>query len=135
MDKIIAFTRFLTSARPDPDFQYTKLTLVVAGVLILVAIAIMALRKKFVKDEILRKLLKRYPMPLALFSMALLCLLFFRELGFPIFSMRLWWVALGLMFAYWSVKELVLFPKNYKERKEKFGARQAKSKYLPKKKR
>ncbi len=134
MDKLIAFARYLVSVRPDPNFEYTKLTLLVVGILLLVALAIRIWRKKMAKDEVLRRILKGYPTTLALFAMGLLVLLGFRELGFPIFSMRIWWVAFGLLFVIWMCKVLFGFRKEYRERKERFGHHLTKSKYLPKKK-
>jgi|GEM_PF-1876503 len=134
MDKLATFVRYLISARPDPNFQYTKMTLLAAGILIAASFVILMWRKRFAKDEVLRRVLKPYPMSLIIFALALLSLLGFRELGFPIFSMRLWWFALGLVFVYWAGKSAFGIRKEYQERKERFGHHQTKSKYLPKKK-
>lgn len=135
MEKLITLVQYLVSTRPDPSFEYSKSTLLAVGILLVAAIAIRVWRKKFAKDEILRRVLKRYPMSLVIFAMALLLLLGFRVLGFPVFSMRIWWVALALVFVIWAVKAVFGVRKEYQERKDRFGHHHAMSKYLPKKKR
>jgi amino acid transporter len=134
MDKLILLIGYLTTTRPDTNFEYTSLTLGVAGVLVAMAIVIRLWRKKFAKDEILRRVIKPYPTSLVVFAIALLLLLFFRVLGFPIFSMRLWWVALAVLFVIWAVKAAFGLSKEYQERKQRFGHHEAKSRYLPRKK-
>ena len=134
MDKFLKLSYYF-SARPDPDFHFTKLTLLVAGLFLLAALAIRIWRRKYAKDEVLRKMLKRYPGPLVTFSLALLVLLLFREGGIPLFSMRIWWVILIAIFAYWAVRNLMGLNKEYLERKKQLHHHQAQAKYLPKKKR
>jgi hypothetical protein len=133
MDKFLNISYYF-SARPDPNFQFTKLTLLVAGLFLLAALAIRVWRRKYAKDEVLRKILKRYPGPLVSFSLALLVLLLFREGGIPLFSMRIWWVILIALFAYWAVRNLLGLKKEYSERKTQLHHHQAQAKYLPKKK-
>ena len=134
MDKFLSPIYYF-SARPDPNFQFTKLTLLLVALLLVGAVAIRLWRKKWAKDDVLKGMLKRVPGHLMTFSMALLVLLLFRVGGIPLFSMRVWWVALGVIFLYWAGHFAIGFRKEYRERKERMGHHQAKSKYLPRKKR
>lgn len=134
MEKFLTLSYYL-SARPDPNFQFTKLTLVAVAILLAGAIAIKILRKKVVRDEVQKKLLKRFPGPLFGFATALLALLVFRETGIPLFSMRIWWIALLVYFAVWAVKALLAYRKEYSEKSAHAHKSADHSKYLPRKKR
>ncbi len=134
MDKLLNFSYYF-SARPDPNFQFTQLTLAVVGLFMLAALSLRVWRRKYAKDEVLRKILKRFPGPLVSFAMALLVLLLFREGGIPLFSMRIWWILLIVIFAYWAGKNAMGLGKEYQSRKKQLHHHLAKAKYLPKKKR
>jgi ACR3 family arsenite efflux pump ArsB len=133
MDKLLSLGYYF-SVHPDPDFHFTKLTLLVAGLFLLAALAIRIWRRKYAKDEVLRKMLKRYPGPLVTVSLTLLVLLLFREGGIPIFSMRIWWILLIVIFATWAVRNVLGLNKEYQDRKKQLHHHLAQAKYLPKKK-
>ena len=133
MDKFLTLSYYF-SARPDPDFHFTKLTLLVAGLFLVAALAIRIWRRRYAKDEVLQKMLKRYPGPLVTVSLALLVLLLFREGGIPLFSMRIWWILLIVIFATWAVRNVLGLNKEYQDRKKQLNHHQAQAKYLPKKK-
>ncbi|MBI5422399.1 hypothetical protein HZA44_04670 [Candidatus Peregrinibacteria bacterium] len=134
MDKFLTLSYYL-SARPDPNFQFTKLTLLIVFVLLAGAMAIKIIRRKKVKDEVQKKLLKRFPGPLFGFATALLALLVFRETGIPLFSMRIWWIALLVAFVVWAVKALLAYRKEYAEKSAHAHHRADNAQYLPRKKR
>jgi len=134
MDKLLNL-KYYFSVRPDPNFQYTKLTLAIALLLLLVALAIQIFRRKYLKNEIAKKMLKRYPGALFSFSVALLVILMFREAGLPIFSMRIWGVLWILAFAAWIAKNALTFGREYRERHGHAKRKETLSRYLPQKKR
>ena len=120
---------------PDPNFQFTKLTLLIGILLILSGFALGIYRKKYLKDTIVRKILKIYPGRLRLYGILVLMLLAFREQGIPYLSMRLWWFVILAFFLYTFLKLALTFNKEYSRRKEREKKNISKKKYLPKKKR
>lgn len=133
MDKLLSLSYYL-EARPNPDFQFTKLTFVLIALLLVLSFGLNFYRKKYVKEAVLKKLLRKYPSRFMYFALALLILLGFREAGLPYLSMRIWWVALFLYIIYWSVKVGVKFNKEYTERLSKASKKATINKYLPRKK-
>lgn len=134
MDRLLTFQYYFTT-RPDPNFQFTKLTLFVIALFFLLSLAIKIYRKKYAKDVILKKMIKRYPSRLLTFGTFLLLLLFFRETGIPFLSMRILWVIWLLILIYWIAKTLINFKKDYLRRLNQAKQHAAKKKYMPKKKR
>jgi len=120
---------------PDPNFQFTKLTLLIGVLLIIVGIAFEIYRKKYLKDPISKKILKIYPGRLRLYGMLVLLLLIFREQGIPYLSMRIWWFVLLAFFLYTFGKLAFSYKKEYAKRQERLKKNSWKRKYLPKKKR
>jgi len=120
---------------PDPNFQFTKLTLLIGVLLILMGFALGIYRKKYLKNSIIKKMLKIYPGRLRLYGFLVLLLLIFREQGIPYLSMRLWWFVLLVFFLYTFLKLAFTFKKEYAKRKERERKNIIKRKYLPKKKR
>ncbi|MBU0706188.1 hypothetical protein KJ657_04345 [Patescibacteria group bacterium] len=120
---------------PDPNFQFTKLTILIGLLMILAGIALGIYRKKYLKDPIARKILKIYPGRLRLFGFLVLLLLIFREQGIPYLSMRLWWFVILIMFLYSFLKLAFSYKKEYSRRKERVKKNISRHKYLPKKKR
>ena len=127
--------RYWIAARPDPNFQFTKLTVALAALLLIAGLVIKIYRKRYAKDEILKKMLKRYPTVLFVFGLALLVLLLFREGGIPLFSMRIWWLFYLILLVYWLLKNSLSFKKDYAHRKGQAHHHALQSQYLPKKKR
>ncbi len=119
---------------PDPNFQFTKITLGIGLLLILLGFALSYFRKKRLKDPITKKILKPYGGKLRLYGFLVLILLIFREQGIPYLSMRIWWFILLGFFLYSFLKLALTYPGNYADRKKRFIKNQSKSKYLPKKK-
>ena len=134
MDRLLTLKYYFTT-RPDPNFQFTKLTLFIIALFFLLSLAIKIYRKKYAKDVILKKMIKRYPGRLLTFGTFLLLLLFFREAGIPFLSMRILWVIWLLILIYWVVKTLINFKKEYRHRLSQAKHHAAKKKYMPKKKR
>lgn len=132
-------SRFLTlsyyiSPRPDPDFQFTKLTLALIVCFFVLSIIIKIYRKKYAKDAIVKKMIKRYPGKLLLFATILIVLLLTREAGVPFLSMRLWWFLFLIVLIWWVLKIALNFKKEYKRRLKQVNKHAVKAKYLPKKK-
>ncbi|MBU0727408.1 hypothetical protein KKA95_01865, partial [Patescibacteria group bacterium] len=72
--------RFLTLkyyfvALPDPNFQFTKLSLAVGLILIVAGFVLAIYRKKYLKDIIAKKLVRKYPGLLKTYGLLVLILL------------------------------------------------------------
>jgi len=133
MNKFLTLQYYFT-LRPDPNFQLTKLVVVLIILLFISSIALQIYRKKYVKDKIVKKILKRYPSRLNAFGVVLLLLLLSREAGIPFLSMRIWWFLLLLLMIYWLSKTIFNFKKEYSKRLFRQKQNQFKNKYIPKKK-
>ncbi len=120
--------------RPDPDFNFSKITLGVALGLIIIGVVWEFYRRKM-KDKIARKILRQYPAKLMRYGIIAGFLLVFREYGLPYLSMRIWWVVLLAFMAFNGIKLLLTYKKQYKERSERIKKSPKIDKYLPKKKR
>jgi hypothetical protein len=119
---------------PSTYYQYSKVTFAVGLIIILAGIALHIYRKKYMKDAIAKKIVKKYPWKLEIYGAILLALLFFREQGIPYLSMRLLWVIWALAFAYTILKNALNYKKEYEKRSKVKNKNEAKKKYLPKKK-
>jgi len=126
--------RYYFAPLPDPNFQFTKLILLIGALLILVGVACGIYRKKYLKDTVARKILKIYPGRLKLYGFLVLLLLVFREQGIPFLSMRLWWFVLLAFFLYTFLKLAFSYKREYAKRYERMKKNVSKQKYLPKKK-
>ncbi len=133
MERLLTL-QFYFTPRPDPNFQFTKITLVFIALFFVVGIVIRIYRKKYSKDQIVKKMIKRYPGRLFTFGTVLLFLLLVRESGIPFLSMRFWWFALLIFVIYWAVKILINFKKKYMRRMKQAGSHAVRAKYLPKRK-
>lgn len=133
MERLLSLSYFFTP-RPSPDFPYTKLTLAVFALLFLGGIAIGIYRKKFLKDEIWKKILRRYPGILVNYAVTLLILLVIRETGMPYLSMRIWWALWFVALLYSIARFLLTCKKQYETRAEKLKINRSKDAYLPRKK-
>ncbi len=133
MHRLLTLQYYFTT-RPDPDFQFTKITAALIILFFLLAIGIRIYRKKAAKDPIIKKMIKRYPGRLMTFGVILVFLLLSREAGIPFVSMRIWWFVLMIIVVWWAVKNLLTFRKDYKKRARQTKYRHEQSKYLPKKK-
>jgi hypothetical protein len=134
MSRLLTLKYYFTPL-PDPNFQYTKLTLAVGLILIIAGFALGFYRKKYMKDEITKRIIKKYPNLLKTYGLLLLLLLLIREAGIPYLSMRFWWILLGIFFAYSLIKFLATYKKKYTMRLEQAEKMHKMNKYLPKKKR
>lgn len=120
---------------PDPNFQYTKLVLGVAFLLIAGALVLGMVRRRKVKDEVLRKMLRPYGNVARTFGLLLLVLLFFREAGVPYLASRFWWVLWAGWLLYYTIKEAITFKARYHARVTSREQSAAKKSYLPTRKR
>lgn len=120
---------------PDPNFQFTKLTLLIGALLVLCGFALGIYRKKYLKDSITKKILKIYPGKLRLYGFLILLLLAFREQGIPFLSMRIWWFVILALFLYTFLSLAFSYKKEYTRRHKRLKKNATKHKYLPKKKR
>ena len=134
MDRFLSLKYYFTPL-PDPNFQFTKLTLLIGLLLILGGIAFGIYRKKYLKDPIAKKILKIYPGRLKLYGFLVLVLLVFREQGIPYLSMRIWWFILLAFFLYTFLRLAFTYKKDYAKRQERMKKNVIRQKYLPKKKR
>jgi len=131
--------RFLTLkyyfvALPDPNFQFTKLSLAVGLILIVAGFVLAIYRKKYLKDIIAKKLVRKYPGLLKTYGLLVLILLLVRETGIPYLSMRIWWFIVAAFFLYSLIKFLYTFKREYSKRVKQASKNQTVKKYLPKKK-
>ena len=133
MDKFLTLKYFFTP-RPDPNFQFTKWMLAIGLILIITGIVLSFYRKKYLKDQITKKLIKKYPAHLRIYGILTLILLLVRETGIPYLSMRIWWFVLGGFFIYSLLKFLLTFKKEYQKRLVKAQKQGIVKKYLPRKK-
>lgn len=133
MERFFNLQYYLTPL-PDPNFQYTKLTLLIGCFLFLAGLALGIYRKKYLKDPIAKKILKIYPNRLKLYGFLVLLLLIFREQGIPYLSMRLWWFVLLAFFLYTFIGLALKYKNEYAKRVSRAKKNQSKAKYLPRKK-
>ena len=133
MDKFLHLNYYFATV-PDLDFLYTKLTLAIGLILVIGGVALGFYRKKYVKDQIHKKLMRKYPGLLRIYGGLTLLLLLFRETAMPFFSMRIWWFILGIFFFYSLFRFLFTYKREYKKRYEKAVKMHTIHKYLPKKK-
>ena len=115
MERLLTLQYYFTP-RPDPNFQFTKLTLLVVAIFFLLSFVLKIYRRKYAKDPIVKKMIKQYPGRLLAFGTVLLLLLILREAGIPYLSMRMWWIVWLLILIYWVVKLLINFKKEYRHR-------------------
>jgi len=134
MDRFLSL-RYYFIPLPDPNFQFTKLTLLIGVLLVLSGIALSIYRKKYLKDAISRKILKIYPGRLRLYGFLILLLLIVREQGIPYLSMRIWWFVVLACFLYTFIGLGLRYKKEYEKRAGRAKKNLKKAKYLPKKKR
>ncbi|MBN2306547.1 hypothetical protein JXD20_01030 [Candidatus Peregrinibacteria bacterium] len=133
MDRFLSLKYYFIPL-PDPNFQFTKLTLLIGLLLILCGIAFGIYRKKYLKDPIAKKILKIYPGRLRLYGFLLLLLLIVREQGIPYLSMRIWWFILLAFFLYTFAGLALKYRREYLKRASRAKKNQVRRKYLPKKK-
>ena len=134
MDRFLTLKYYFTPL-PDPNFQYTKLTLAIGLVLIITGFILGFYRKKYLKDVIIKKLIKKYPGMLRTYGVLVLILLLVREAGIPYLSIRFLWIVLAGFFLFSALKFLFTYKKEYKKRFRQAQKRGTTNKYLPKKKR
>ncbi len=133
MDKFLHLAYYF-SPIPEPNFQYTKLTLAIGLIFLIAGLALGFYRKRYVEDQIHRKLMRKYPGLLKTYGTLILILLLVRETGIPYLSMRMWWAILGLFLLYSLFKFLFTYRGEYKKRYEQAVKMHTLHKYLPKKK-
>ena len=134
MDRLLNLKYYFAPV-PSADFQFTKLTLVIAFVLIIAGFALSVYRNKYSKDKILKKILRPYPTKLITYGVIVLILLLIRETGIPYLSMRFWWLVILVFFLYSLINFLLRFRSRYNSRLTQYEKRVSRNKYLPKKKR
>lgn len=128
------YLNYYFSRLPDPNFQFTKLTLAMGLLLVAGGFALGIYRKKYLKDTVAKKILKKYPGRLELYGLLVIFLLGVRELGIPYLSMRVWWLVLALFFLYTFGGLALNYKKEYGKREERVKKNVGTLKYLPKKK-
>ena len=131
MDRFLSLKYFFTP-RPDPDFQFTKLMLAIGLILLIAGIILAIYRKKYVKNQIIKKMIRKYPGQLKTYGLIVLILLLVRETGIPFLSMRVWWVVIAAFFLYSLLKFMFTFKKEYKKRLRQAEKQGLANKYLPK---
>ena len=134
MDRFLTL-RYYFIPLPDSNFQFTKITLAIGLLLLAAGLALSIYRKKYFKDPIGKKILKKYPGHLYTYGFLILMLLAFREQGIPYLSMRLWWFVLLACFLYTFGKLALNYKRDHKKRVTRKNQNTKNHKYLPKKKR
>lgn len=133
MDKLLTL-KYYFDTTPSSDFQFTKLVLLVVGLFFLLSLGVRIYRKKYCKNEIIRKMLRGYSGRFFTFGSILLFILLSRETGIPILSMRFWLFAFLLYVIIWALTVCFTFKKKYHSRAQHTEHRDTKAKYLPKRK-
>jgi len=133
MDKLLTL-KYYFDTTPDNNFQFTKITLIIVLVFYFLSLVIRIYRRKYCKNEIVRKILKRYPGRLFTLGTILLFILLSRETGIPILSMRIWLFAFLLYVIIWAIMVCFTLKKEYHSRTRHIEHHDTKAKYLPKKK-
>jgi len=131
--------RFLTlhyyfDTTPEINFQYTKATLIVGLILIIGGLALSIYRKKYLKDQIAKKMLRKKPTELYIYGTIILFLLAIREASIPFLSMRLFWFIALAFFLRSAIKFGLGFKKEYLNRINRNKTQSTYNKYIPKKK-
>ncbi|MBI5412192.1 hypothetical protein HZA43_03380 [Candidatus Peregrinibacteria bacterium] len=111
--------RYYFSPVPTPHFRFAVIFLILGGLLILSGIMLRIYRRKGIKDEILKKMLRHYPRFFEVFGGIMILLVLIRISGVPYLSMRLWWAIFGLLFIYFVVSRLIKFKAEYHSRLER----------------
>lgn len=119
---------------PDPNFRFAAFFIGLGILLILIGIFLQIYRRKFLKDEILKKILKRYPRFFNIFGILIILLTLIRIAGIQYLSMRVFWVIYGLLFLYYAFTRLMPFKGEYRERVQRLHSNVQKKRYLPHKK-
>ena len=133
MDRFLTF-KYYFAPLPDPGYQWTKATLALGLLLIILGFAAAYYRRRKLADPIAKKILKPYPGKLKTYGFLVLFLLLVREQGLPYLSMRIWWFVLLGFFLYSLIKLASTYHINYESRSRRINKNQKTSKYLPKKK-
>ena len=133
MEKLLTL-KYYFDANPGNNFQFTKITLLIVGVFYLLSLGVRIYRKKYCKNDIVKKMLRGYPARFFTLGSILLFILLSRETGIPILSMRFWLFAFMLYVIIWLLKECFTFKKRYDSRAHHTEHFDSKAKYLPKKK-
>lgn len=95
--------KYLFDARPATEFSFTY-QFAVAFLALIVLAVLLQLTLRFVKfDTLVKRYLKKAPLPLYLFGGIGLLLVFFRYENAPYLAMRLWLIILLLWFIYWVI--------------------------------
>jgi hypothetical protein len=133
MDKLLNF-KYYFDTNPGNNFQFTKVILAIVALFYLLSLAIRIYRKRYCKNDIIRKMLRGYTGRFFTYGSILLFILLSRETGIPILSMRFWMFAFLLYVIIWILKVSLTFKKEYKKRSHHTEHHDSISKYLPKKK-
>ena len=115
MDRFLTLNYYF-AIRPEVNFQFSKLFLFIAVFLFLSAFLIKFYRKKYEKDSIRKKIIKKYPDKILIFASIFTFLWLCREASIPLLSMRLFLFIWALSFFYVILKNLLSFKSNYNYR-------------------
>lgn len=127
--------QFYFTPRPDPNFQYTTITVILIVLLFAAGVGITIYRRKYAKDPIVKKLIRKIPARLTTFGSVLLFLLISREVALPILSMRILWIVLFAVFIWWALKVILNFKGEYQRRLSQKNHHAKQARFIPKKKR
>lgn len=133
MDQLLTLSYYF-APYPNPNFQFSKITLAICALILVAGIALIFFRKKMGSSK-QQKWIRLYGKRLVNMGILGLALLFFREVGIPYFSMRIWWVVwliLLIAFSVLAVKHAIKAKNQVTVVKPK--AEDPRTKYLPKRK-
>jgi len=133
MDKLLTF-KYYFDTTPSNNFQFTKIILLIVALFYLISLGVRIYRKKYCKNDIIKKMLRGYTGRFFTLGTILLFILLSRETGIPILSMRFWMFAFLLYVIIWALTVCFTFKKNYHKRAQHTEHHDTKAKYLPKKK-
>ena len=127
----------LLQTHPETFFKFAAYTFAFAGIMFLGSFIVEHIRKHQINDEIAKKSLRSLPKAMRFVSIIALILTLARLEGLPYLSMRIWWIALILVFIIFEIYAFIKFRKN-KQKHVLYATtnknQEEVTKYLPKKK-
>ncbi|MBI2453472.1 hypothetical protein HYV56_02085 [Candidatus Peregrinibacteria bacterium] len=122
--------RYLFGLDPGPSFSYYIHLIIFFAVIFIGGIVVRAIIVRN-KDKVLKKVMKRYPRKLYIVAGIGFFLIFMRNQGIPLLSMRIFLILNILGIFYIIGKTIYAYKKIYPLTAKKFKEKEEKTKYLP----